>query len=357
MAITFTADFCDQQGVSLCDVRAAFKLTYGRNQAAKCEITLPDIEAEQATLLVAALTSGMPRMRVWRWAEGADEGTLVLNAVWMPMQEHAEDGEQTAGTVAATFRDPFALLEQRYTSFNHTASGLDASEIAWGLINTTNVLEGDTGILAWIFEDTVDRDRTYDDKQIAEAVTQLTEVQGGFDFEMAPVDEGTTIAHFNTFVRQGLDRSAGAGAVVFEYGPGTAGNVRSVDRETRSPVNKALVIGAEGLRAEKSDAASIAKYGTYKVVDQAIDVIEQATLDDKAQALLRPDPVRVVAFTPDPEAAPQPWDDYWIGDTVRFYANHGSLSLDVNVRVNGIEVSVDEDGNVASVNLTIDQAS
>jgi hypothetical protein len=138
-------------------------------------------------------------------------------------------------------------------------------------------------------------------------VTELTNVQGGFDFEIAPVDSGATSASSTWYAHQGSDKSTGDQAVVFEYGPGTIGNVRKVTRQTSYPVNKALVLGANGLRGEQTDVASIAKYGTHMDVDQAIDVSEQATLDAKALALLRPDPIRVGSFTPDPVLAPQPW--------------------------------------------------
>jgi hypothetical protein len=206
-------------------------------------------------------------------------------------------------------------------------------------------------------EPTVTRDRTYEHKQVAGAIVDLTNVQGGFDFEVVPVDSGATIGQFNVYAHQGIDRSNGPEAVVFEFGPGTIGNVQKVSRQTQTPLNRVRMLGANGLVSEKSDPVSEAKYGTLMDVLQATDVSEQATLDAQAQAALRPDPIRVIGFTPDPEIAPKPWDDYWLGDTVRFRADLGSLQLDIAVRVNGIQLQIDSDGNVASVTLTIDQAT
>jgi hypothetical protein len=84
------------------------------------------------------------------------------------------------------------------------------------------------------------------------------------------------------------------------------------------------------------------------VQEIASDVSEQATLDDKAQALLRPDPIKVVAFTPDPTLAPLPWDDYWLGDTVSFFGRRGAFVEDVTARINKITVVIDDEGNEAA---------
>jgi hypothetical protein len=105
------------------------------------------------------------------------------------------------------------------------------------------------------------------------------------------------IGQLVVYAAQGSDRTS---TVQFQYGPGTLANCRSVNRQTEPPINTARVIGANGLVGLKTDAGSIATYGEMWVQESASDVSEQTTLDDKAQALLRPDPIKVVSFTPDP---------------------------------------------------------
>lgn len=343
----FALAFCDFRGISLCDVRAPFTLKMPRNAGHEATVTL-QIEDHAAGLLVNALHDGFPRLKVWM------DGTLVFNAPWAPSVEDAQDFDQTEGTLTATFRSTIAI-EERYTAATRTFSSVDAGQIAWTLISETNTADGHTGIREGTVGATQDRDRTYEHKQVAEAITQLGEVIGGFDWQITPVDEGSVYGAFDAWLSQGADRSVGESAVIFEYGPGTAGNVRSMTRETRRPVNKARMLGADGLTAEATDAPSIATYGVCMTVDQQVDVSEQSTLTAKAQALLRPEPVRVVAFVPDPAIGPQPWADYWLGDTVRFIARHGSISEDLKVRINQIDISVGEEGVVDSVQLQIDQ--
>lgn len=358
MATIFTAEFADAMGVGLADVRTPMKLVFARDAAATASWT-QDLEDDAVALLVGDLDDGLPRLKVWRWEdEDDDAGDLVANLVWAPMQEDGADGDPatTLSTAQMQFRDPYALLERRDTPAEVVFTGQDAGHILWSLIDTTQTTEGSLGIALGTIQTTTARDRTYNDKQIAEAGNELTSVQGGFDFELAPVDGGATVATFNVYAHQGTDKSTGDNAVVFEYGPGTIGNVRRFTRQTTYPVNKVLVIGANGLRSEQSNAASIAKYGTHKFIEQAVDVSDQSTLDAKAFALLRPDPIRVVSFTPDPATAPQPWRDFWLGDIVRLRARHGTLNLDMAVRINGITLTIDEDGVLASMELAIDQA-
>lgn len=349
----FSAVLADPTGIVLCDVRAPMTIAFQRNAAVSVSTPL-DIEEDAAATLVTALRDGLPRLKVYRRPDGASTGTLIVNAPWAPMQEGGADAEAGLGQLAATFRGPFSILENRFTAASRVFTATDQGTIAWTLVDESNTNDGATGIRIGTIEATTARDRTYEDKQVAEAITQLTGVIGGIDFEVVPVDEGAVCGAFNVYAQQGTDATATA---IFEYGVGsdTEGNVDNATRQTRYPVNKARVLGADGLRSEASDTASIAKYGTFMVVEQAVDVSEQATLDAKATALLRPDPIKVVEFTPDPALGPQPWDDFWLGDVVTFRARHGSFREDITVRINGITLEIDEEGNVATMTLTLDQ--
>jgi hypothetical protein len=82
------------------------------------------------------------------------------------------------------------------------------------------------------------------------------------------------------------------------------------------------------------------------MLQSASDVVEQATLDDKARALIRPKPLKTIQFSPELalESCPRFFDDYGLGDTVNFYGLRGAFSESVSVRVNAVTVVVDEQG-------------
>lgn len=345
----FAFELTDETGTGLSDLRSPIKLTFQRNTPPMGEPAI-QIEDPAAALIHTALANGFPRLRGWLGDR------LILNAPWAPMQEQATDLDTTDGTMSASFRGPSALLEQRYTLANVTVTAEDAGDIALSLLTDTITTYGPLGLRAGTRELTTSRDRTYQYKPVSDAISELATVDGGFDWEDAPIDEGFVCGALNIYARQGTDLSTGPQAVVFEYGPGTIGNVQQVTRQTTMPVNRALVIGQNGTTGEKTDSFSYNKYGTCMVVVQASDVDVQATLDAQAQALLQPEPVKVLSFTPDPAVSPLPWVDFWLGDTVRFRARHGSINEDIAVRVNGITLDIDEDGNVNTMTLTIDQA-
>lgn len=350
-------ELTDQAGATTADAGTGQQraFTFTRNAPADIKIGF-DTEGEAAAKLTDTLIDGgMPRLRGWR------DGTLRFHTSWAPMSEDATvDQVQLA---ACAFQSPDGILAQRYvdppfqTLFGGpvTFTQIDAGQIWWGLIDTTNQ-DSPTGIVQGSIEATMLRDRTYDlGKQLLETGQELTGVIDGFDYEIAPTwdpDTPAVLGELNVHAHQGSDRTAD---VVFEYGPATLGNLQTFGRQWQLPVNRAFVLGTDGLIGVAENTASQDKYGLYVAQDQQLDVSEQATLDAKAQAMLRPDPVRVVSFTPSPTAAPQPWDDYWLGDTVAVRARSGSITEDVAVRINQIVVTLDEEDN-ETVTLAIEGA-
>lgn len=147
-------------------------------------------------------------------------------------------------------------------------------------------------------------------------------------------------AYFNVVASQGSVNPSAR----FEYGPQTLANVQSLERTTVPPTNCILVTGGNGLSSVYSDAGSVAKYGKWWGHADFSDVTEQATLDDKAKALCRPNPVKTVSFVPELALSPQPFDDWTLGDTVPFYASRGALQENAQLRINGFTVPIDENG-------------
>jgi hypothetical protein len=317
---------------------AGRSVTFSRNTYPELALTISHDDAA-AAILFTALSNGIPTLRAYR------DGVLRFHGDLAPFDEQLEEGAQ----LNLVFRGPFVRLigygqsRGRFTDTAFTRLATDAGQIAKALIDTYGIGAGVATNGA--IEVTKVRDRSYQYANVGEAIVNLTRVLDGFDFEVIPIEYSSgNIGQLVVYAAQGSDRSA---SVQFQYGPGTLANCRTVNRQTEPPINTARVIGANGLVGLKTDAGSIATFGEQWVQESASDVSEQVTLDDKAQALLRPDPIKVVSFTPDPTLAPSPWDDYWLGDTVSFFGRRGAFYEDATMRVDKIRVVIDDDGNEA----------
>jgi hypothetical protein len=317
---------------------AGRSLTFTRNAYPEATVTISH-DDPAASVFFDTLRNGTPTLRAYR------DGVLRFHGELAPFTETLEETAQ----LGLLFRGPFVRLigygqsRGRFTVPSVGFTATDAGQIAKALIDalpepriaTTGTIEASKV-----------RDRTYQFANVGQAITNLTRVLDGFDFEVTPIEyAGGNIGQFNVYASQGSDRSS---TVLFQYGPETVANVREVTRQIEPPINYARVLGSNGQYTFKEDTASQAKYGRWSAQESLSDVSEIATLADKAQALLRPDPIKVVAFTPDPTLAPLPWDDYWLGDTVSFFGRRGAFVEDVTARINKITVVVDDEGNEAA---------
>lgn len=135
-------------------------------------------------------------------------------------------------------------------------------------------------------------------------------------------------------------------AARFEYGAGTVNNVQSMGRTTTPPLNTLFVTGGNGLTSTFGDTTSQAKYGKWWGHYDFPDIVDQATLDAKARALCRPNPVKTLTLVPELglDSCPKPFDDWNLGDTVPFFASRGALSENTQLRINGFTVPIDESG-------------
>jgi hypothetical protein len=214
----------------------------------------------------------------------------------------------------------------------------------------TNAL-APTGLAAGTLTPSKLRDRTYEPgKQIAELIVQMTEVIDGCEFIERAIDSDPAIlAALDIAGTFGQDRSD---EVRFELGQDTLSNLLGFEREIVLPINHATVTGQEGDATTPGpapqvvqDAASIAKWGLYEATLALSDVTQAGTLLERAQALIRPDPGRTVTLSPDPTQAPQPWDEWWLGDTIGYLVDEGALVDAGTARPVALEITLDESGN------------
>lgn len=358
---TWTWMLCDASGNALAELATAAgrRITFKRNTYAEAQFTLSHADTAATLLWNAVRGTGMPTLRCYRkpgTSAVADPAPLRFNGYLAPFTENAED----ESTLSLIFRSPFGrVIGDGSNSGRFLVPGLgvsadgaplyypagtDAGQIGKGLLDIVNA-DSPTGLATTgTIEASALRERTYKVGQnVGRAIVSLTEVLDGFDFTERFVEAGSTLALFDVAAHLGTDKPA----VRFEYGGDTLANVRGMSRTTQPPVNVVYVAGANGLMSTAIHAASIAKYGKWPAYVTASETLEQATLDTKATALLRPLPTRIVSFAADPALAPLAWDDFFLGDTVRFFARRAALTENVAVRVNSFTVVIDEEGREA----------
>ncbi len=271
-----------------------------------------------------------------------------------PLSALSEQGNETQSGMVATFRGPFAGLQTSSGGDGGEFVGIrteyvttDAGQIAWGLIERP--LEGllPAYIGKGTIQATVKRDRTYErGAGVGEAIIALTTVEGGFDFWVEPIEPNIDAQRglFHVYAQQGVDRPN----VVFEYGSATIGNVTAYRRSVVTPIRKVTAYGANGMKATAAGGGG----GPPTQVISVPDVSVQATLQAIANGALRPRYTFVTEFDPDPAVAPQPWVNYFLGDTVRYRAKHGAYIEQRSVRIDSIEVQIDDNGNESAHKLT-----
>lgn len=311
------------------------KFTAKRNQGRQGEITLTHDDQEAGELL-DLLRNGVPQLRYIR------DGALRLSGYLTSIDEAiGEDGEDH---LVAVFKDPYGRMlgdgqSGRIITADTAFTQRDQGLIGGDLITAANAAR-DTGLRVGEVALTVLRDRAYTaGKNIGEAIRQLTEVLGGFDFEILPLDPTKNAGKLGEYVgyaRQGQDRPD----LIWGFGAPTMANVRKVERKLTAPVNRVRMLTSDGLVADVSDAVSIGRYGEWAAgLAAPSDITDPATLERHARDRLRPEWTRVLKFAPDPDLDPRPFDDYWLGDTGRFKADQGYFADVFSPTVNAVTIT------------------
>lgn len=253
--------------------------------------------------------------------------------------------------VAVTCLDYKGVLARRrlYTGDTLTYAATDQAEIAWGLISS---MQGNTGGQLGIAKGWtgttptgVPRDREYEvGDSVGERVQELSEVLGGFDWDILPTSaSGLELDVW--YPQRGVDRG-----VVLEYG----GMVASGNREV-NPADYANALrytgwagdditpGPTAVESEAPDLASMPQ-GRWDAVFGDEGLINQESLDERAAWQLdQSQVIRPVYTVRLKRGAWDGPDHIWLGDPVRLVIRSGRLDVDTTLRV--YEVEIDLDGN------------
>lgn len=241
------------------------------------------------------------------------------------------------------------LFDKRFTSANKEISTpTDAGAIGWTLINDSqNLTNGDFGITQGTIQTTTDRIRTYEYKNVKQALIDLTEVEGGFDMEFTPAKV------FNVYTSIGVRREK----MAFKY-PGNIKGIR-VPRTGVQMINDLVVRGqGYGLAQLTSIVENTSSKSAYKV-RQAIkdfpEVFLSDTLDEigAEEIAAAKDPLELLQITVDGNGE-YAIGDFGVGDEVRVNIEEVPTLTHVDnyYRVEKIDVQVDENES-ESITLTL----
>ena len=318
------------------------QLEYQRSDISKAIVQL-DVDDERAFNLITQVASTTPRLYAYR-------DTVLKFAGFLTSIEQTADNE---AQLTATFEDGLALLRYRVSRadveyFLQNSANIIASTSTVGsfpsLLSQANE-NAATGLTAGtVTATTVVVDQLLLSREVLlDRVLEISRMTGGPDLRVNPQAQGSTLATLDV----GPIYTATTPTITFGYGSGTPVNVLSVAQQITPPQTRVLVIGNEvesssTITSEITSAESAR--GRWEGVEQRSDLQSTTDCQNTADALVRTGWTQTISFIPDPAIAPQPLQDYNIGDPVRLVAIRGSIAADATVRVNKIALTVDNSG-------------
>jgi hypothetical protein len=258
------------------------------------------------------------------------DGVKVFRGRVGPSQDQASADRHTVTVTALDYR---AVLNERiiYAPLSYTAQ--DQSAIGWALItDTQGLVGGDLGITRGVGQTTgVLRDRNYEaGKSVGELVTQLSEVAGGFEWDITP-----DLAFDVHYPQRGRDTKE-----VLDYRGSVAGFSRSINPERYA--NAVRVSGDETTTAVVREAADLGTRpeGRFDAQHGFPDVNQAATLAQKADYLLATQSILEPSYTVTLKRGR--WDGpqaLWLGDSALLVVRTGRLDETSTRRI--VEATVD----------------
>lgn len=244
------------------------------------------------------------------------------------------------------------LFNFRHTDVETIYSGVDAGDIAWDLIDTSqSQTNGDFGITLGGIQTSVNRDRTYPAyKNIKDAIIQLSDVINGFDFEFTYDKK-----FYVYYPHQGIDLTS---SMLFNY-PGNIKRIR-IPRDGTKMFNRAITRGLGFGAQQPIEIRNNTTYqAAYKVRESILDypdVTETATLDAHGDEQVNQfkDPFEIPQITMDGNQQPY-LGSYWLGDRVKIEVTNMDMYkyLKNNTyKIDAIDVEIDND-DVEDITLSL----
>ena len=280
------------------------------------------------------LKEGVNEIHIWRGNEKVVSGQINYSRATIQSDKRIHE-VRAIGWLGLLLGDG-----GRNTRSVQTFSATDQGAILWALIDHTQTqTNGNIGITEGTIEATVDRDRTYPiDKNIGDAIIEMTEVINGLDVEITPDKV------FNVYKRIGEDRSY----LIFEHPGGIKG--LALEKNAIELVNYVVVRGegngAVQVRQVEENLASQSTYTLREKVLDTPDVSEEATLTEQGEAeMILARPRQLPFITLDGNKAPD-FSLYEIGDSIKILVKGSDYFSSIANRVYRIEqitAIIDED--------------
>lgn len=325
----------DNSGTSLGEFEKFFNLTFNKrlNNFGICTFDILSTDTKANSLV------SLRRYQVFIYR--VEDGTSVL--VWAGEQvlRSGDLDRNGKGIVTIQCFDWLEQLKDRYTAATKVFSAIDAGDIAWELIDDTQIqVNGDFGITEGAIIATQDRDRSYFNQNVMEAIINLSDVLSGFDFEI------TNEKVFKVYSTKGVDKTD---SVVFEYGQ----NIESarIIEDFVNPVNRAIILGESSdntsdlQRVERENEDSQDLYKIRETLDSQMDISEIETFQEKGDALLQKFQERLFDVDMNLSKGSSPnITDFSLGDTIHLKIVSGVYNVDEDYRVFEWTVVFDNQG-------------
>jgi hypothetical protein len=250
-------------------------------------------------------------------------------------------------SVAFSAVDYRGVLARRLVWAAATYTGIDQVAIVRDLIADSQALTaGNLGITDATTATGRNRARTYEaGKNLAEAIQELSDVDGGFDWDISPEMELRT-----WYPARGASRDFAA-----VWGDTVTAVRRQVDPSQYA--NTIRFSGAEGVTTTTRSVAGLADRveGRFEAQSGDTDISTTTALGEKADWELSERSVIRPSYTV--KLKPGVWDGpatLWLGDTCRLVVRRGRLDVNTEARVHEIAVTVDDSGG-EEVDVTFDR--
>jgi len=308
----------DSNNVALGEFDSFMELKFGKrlNNYGSCSFSVP-MSQTKITSLIA-----LRQYTVWIYRD--------ITLVWageMVMRDGELDN-QGGGKVTVYCFDWLEKLKSRYTPALVTYAQIDAGQIFWNSINTSQLeTNGDLNITLGTIEATVLRDRTYYNQNILELGVNLSNVISGFDFEI------TNDRVFNVFSTIGENKT---NDIVLQHGHNVI--TSRINEDFTNPVNRAVVLGeADALnvlqRVDTNDLTSQALIGLREQVLTDTDISELATFTAKGEALNRKYSTRLLKLDNDLLPNSPNITEFFLGDLIRVKVQNAVYNIDEEYRI------------------------
>lgn len=253
--------------------------------------------------------------------------------------------ESTPNKIQVTAVGWLQTLEKRFIKEDIQFTDLDAGEIAFQILNSSNIEAETQGGRVFITSGTaiptINRTRAYKAyESVLSIIDGLSTIENGYDFIVDPITR-----ELNIYAQFSNETTA-----YFEYGV----NVQNVSRSSDASkiVNHFVAFGANNQSAIARDDESALRYGDMEETQSLSDVVDPLILAAFANAeiAIRSQPLKIYTFTPlkidENSNVPRLFDDFTIGDIVYLTINKGRLTIDrQRIRVFGTSLVFDNNGN------------